>query len=141
MATIFLSFSFIRLILIQFKFEHSQSSQFNSYQNNLSSCLSVNGDQNMIKIENAITLDAQAKSHISGNSFQKTKTLSVYLEEVIISQIIKNNGMSIFYQLLEIGKKYSRFWQHYKSYIKSFPILRYSKKPMEQKIEEHKTTE
>ena len=49
--------------------------------------------------------------------------------------------MSIFYQLLEIGKKYSRFWQHYKSYIKSFPILRYSKKPMEQKIEAHKTTE
>ena len=49
----------------------------------------------------------------------------------------RNNGVSIFYQLLEIGKKYSRFWQHYKSYIKSFPILRYSKKNQWSKKSRH----
>ena len=47
MATIFLSFTFIRVILIQFRFEHLQYSQFNPYPNLLSSWVLMNGDQNV----------------------------------------------------------------------------------------------
>ena len=38
-------------------------------------------------------------------------------------------------------QKYSEFWQHYKSYIKSFPILRYSKKTNGAKNRGIQTTE